>query len=188
MMIITLSGVIIIVILNFSVVTNIYGQEDNNNTTLKKTFYFEVEIPDDWIYRKFSNAYATGLLGFGPSNSVVAIPVEYWDSNTSYAVAQFRQDAYYGVKNTPLDIYVKYKLAEQNAMKVITQKDIILANETSIQIYAEGIGKFEGFKFLEYFAFHNKDPYVIAYYASNHVYEKYLPDFEKMVSSFKWIN
>ena len=48
-------------------------------------------------------------------------------------------------KMSSLDIYVKYKLAEQNAMKVITQKDMILANETSRQIYAEGIGKFEGF-------------------------------------------
>jgi hypothetical protein len=108
MIIITLSGVIFLVILNFSVITNIYGQEDINNTTLKKTFYFEIEIPDDWIYRKFSNAYATGLLGFGPSNSLVAIPVEYWGSNTSYAVAQFNRCLF--CTKMQILVYIKYKL------------------------------------------------------------------------------
>ena len=193
---ITLIGTNIILVFVFAILSistsndnndSVYAQ-NSSNATLKKTFYFQVEIPDDWIFRKFSNSYATGLLGFGPSNSLVAIPVEFWGSNTTYAVTQFRQDAYYDVKNASLNTYVKYKLAEQDAITVITQKDIILSNETSRQIYAEGIGKFDGFKFLEYYVFHNKEPYIITYHASNNVYEKYLPDFEKMVSSFKWIN
>lgn len=188
MRIITLSGVIlVIVILNFSVITiNIYAQ--NSNTTIEKTLYFQVEIPDNWRYEVFSDSYATELLGFGPSNSIGAMPSEHFGSNTTYAAASFKQDAYYSIKNAPLDAYVKYMIDEQNLMKVISEKNVTVANEISRQIYAEGIGEKEGFKFLQYYVIHNKEPYRIGYTASGNLYEKYVPDFEKMLKSFKWID
>jgi hypothetical protein len=77
---------------------------------------------------------------------------------------------------------------KQNLIQVISQKDVIVANETTRQIYVEGIGEAEGFKFLHYYLMHNKEPYVLGYNASGPLYEKYLPDFEKMIKSFKWIN
>jgi hypothetical protein len=186
MIIITLSGVIILVILNFSVITNIYAQ--NSNTTLEKTLYFQVEIPDDWTYEVFSDSYATELMGFGQSNSIGAMPSEHFGSNTTYAAASFKQDAYYSIKNAPLDAYVKYMIDEQNLMKVISEKNVTVANETSRQIYAEGIGEKEGFKFLQYYVIHNKEPYRIGYTASGNLYDEYFPDFEKMLKSFKWID
>ncbi|HET9773457.1 MAG TPA: hypothetical protein VFP25_00590 [Nitrososphaeraceae archaeon] len=74
-------------------------------------------------------------------------------------------------------------------MKVISQKDVIVANEIARQIYAEGIKELEGFKFLQYYVFHNKEPYFIGYKTSSgDLYEKYLPDFEKMVKSFNWLD
>lgn len=188
MRIITLSGVIL-VILNFYLFTNIYPQEDDNTTT-ESTLYFEIEIPDDWTYDKYSDSYATKLLGFGPANTIDAMPSEYFGSNTTYAAASFKQYPYYTIKNAPLDTYVKSMINGfiPNLIKVISENNVTVANETSRQIYAEGKGKFEGFKFLEYYLFHNKEPYMIAYKASNHLYEKYLPDFEKMLNSFKWID
>lgn len=77
---------------------------------------------------------------------------------------------------------------EQNSIKVITQKEVTVANETARHIYAEGIGDMEGFNYLQYFVIHNKQPYLIGYKAPNNLYEKYLPDFQKMVKSFKWID
>jgi len=46
----------------------------------------------------------------------------------------------------------------------------------------------EGAKFLHYYVFHNKKPYFIGYMATEDLYQKYLPDFEKMLKSFKWID
>jgi hypothetical protein len=186
--------IIVVVILNFSVSTdnnnNIYGQESNKteNTTLESTLYFKVEIPNDWAYEKYSASYLAELVGFGPLNNIRTMPSEYWGANTSYAVAGFQQIDYYTVRNAPLDLYEKYMIEHTPGMKVVSKKNVTFANEPSRQIYGEGIGEEEGFKFLQYYLFHNKEPYYIAYKASNNLYEKYLPDFEKMLKSFKWID
>lgn len=103
MRIITLSSVIL-VILTFSVITNIIAQD--NNTTLEKTLYFQIEIPDDWIYQSYSDTSVTKLLGFGPLNTIDAMPSEFWSSNTTFPVVSFKQNAYYTIKNVPLDAYV----------------------------------------------------------------------------------
>jgi hypothetical protein len=64
-----------------------------------------------------------------------------------------------------------------------------VAKETARQIYSEGFGETQDLKFLQYYLFHNKEPYLIGYYgAKEGIYEKYLPDFEKMVKSFKWLD
>ena len=146
----TLIGIVtlVVVILNFCVITDnnkIYGQENNGNTTLEKTLYFQVEIPDDWTYQMYSDSYITDLLGFGPSNSIDAMPSEHFGSNTTFATTNFKQYADYTIKNAPLDAFVKYMIDKQNLIQVTSQKDVIVANETATQIYAEGIG--EGFKF-----------------------------------------
>jgi hypothetical protein len=189
----TLIGIItlVVVILDFCVITDnnkIYGQENNGNTTLEKTLYFQVEIPDDWTYQMYSDSYITDLLGFGPSNSIDAMPSENFGSNTTFATTNFKQYADYTIKNAPLDAFVKYMIDKQNLIQVTSQKDVIVANETATQIYAEGIGEGEGFKFLHYYLMHNKEPYVLGYKAFDHLYEKYLPDFEKMLKSFKRID
>lgn len=187
MRIITLSGVILVILI-FSIITaNIYAQ-NSNNTTLEKTLYFEIEIPNNWTYQVYSDSYITDVLGFGLSNSIDAMPTEHFSSNTTYATTNFKQYADYTIKNAPLDAFVKYMIDKQNLIQVTSQKDVIVANETATQIYAEGIGEDEGFKFLHYYLIHNKEPYVLGYKASNHLYQKYLPDFEKMLNSFKWID
>jgi hypothetical protein len=100
---------IVLIILNFSVITisvndnNIYAQ--NSNTTTERTLYFQVEIPDDWVYQVYSDSYITDLLGFGPSNSIDAMPPEQFSSNTTYATTNFKQYADYTIKNAPLDAF-----------------------------------------------------------------------------------
>lgn len=68
---------------------------------------------------------------------------------------------------------------------MISKKNVTLANEPSIQKYAEGIKELEGIKVLEYYVFHNKELYIIGYKASENLYEKYLPDFGKNVKIFQ---
>ena len=191
MRVITLSG-IILVIINFCVITNIYAQEDNKNTSIVKTLYFQVEIPDDWVYERSSESSITKILGFGPANTIIGTPAEYYaevfDPNSTFAGVMFQQDTGYTIKNAPLDAYVKYKIHKQNLMKVISQKDVIVANETARQIELEAIGDNEGLKTTQYYLFHNKEPYSISYGSTSIIYEKYLPDFEKMLKSFKWID
>jgi len=188
---ITLSG-IILVILTFSVITNIYSQEDNNNnTSIAKTLYFQIEIPDDWVYEITSQSSITKILGFGPLNVIGATPVEYYDLNSFGIGSAFLRDADYTVRNAPLDAYVKYGIDRLEQVKIVSQKDVIVANETARQIEYEGIGEKEGFKGIQYYLFHDKEPYFISFGSfisgEDSLYEKYLPDFEKMLKSFKWL-
>lgn len=73
-------------------------------------------------------------------------------------------------------------------MKVISQNETILDNQTAIQIHAEGFGEMNGYKFLQYYAIHNNDPYFISYKAFKDQYEKYLPDFKKMLRTFEFLD
>lgn len=154
--------------------------------------YFQIEIPDDWTYEVFSQSSITKILGFGPLNSIVAIPAEYYDLNNFRIGSLFFQYADYTVRNAPFDAYVKYGIDQLEQVKIVSQKDVILANETARQIEYEGIGEKEGFKGIQYYLFHDKEPYFITFASfisgQDSLYEKYLPEFEKMLNSFKWID
>jgi hypothetical protein len=45
---------------------------------------------------------------------------------------------------------------------------------------------FNSIKFLEYMLMHGNQPYYIEYMANEKDYEKYLPQFEQIVKSFKF--
>ena len=71
-------------------------------------------------------------------------------------------------------------------MKVASQNETILDNQTAIQIHAEGFSEMNGYKFLQYYTIHNSDPYFISYKVFKDQYERYLPEFKKMLSTFKF--
>ena len=71
--------------------------------------YFSIEIPDDWTYETSSNSYATELIGFGVINTINLTPMKIYAKD-----GIFQQDAYYSVKNAPLEKYVDYKLDQMN--------------------------------------------------------------------------
>ena len=115
----------------FSISNSVAQNDDNKNSTTGETLYFKVQIPNNWTYQIYSDTYATEILGFGPVNVIQAVPSELYAKDENYTVAGFRQDAYYTVKNVPLEAYVKDKLEQQTLMKVISQNETILNNTTA---------------------------------------------------------
>jgi hypothetical protein len=84
-------------------------------------------------------------------------------------------------------LFVKYEINEQDGMQVTSKENVTIDNETAVKIYADGINSFSGIKFVEYLVMHNKEPYYIAYMANIKDFQKYLPQFEQMVKTFKFV-
>lgn len=73
-------------------------------------------------------------------------------------------------------------------MKVTSKENGTIDNEPAVRILGDGINLFSGIKFMQYLVWHDKKPYALAYMANVKDYEKYLPQFELMVKTFKFAN
>jgi hypothetical protein len=102
------------------------------------------------------------------------------------AYSSFDKDLDFGIKNAGLDLFVKYHIDKQDAIQVKSQENVTIDNEPAVKLNADGIKSFNGTKFVEYMVIHNQEPYYIAYVANVKDYEKYLPEFERMVKTFKF--
>jgi hypothetical protein len=103
------------------------------------------------------------------------------------AYPSFDNDWLYAIKNAPLDLYVKYQIDKQDGMQVKSKQNVTIDNETAAKIYADGINSFSGIKFVEYMLMHDKEPYYLAYMGNVKDFEKYLPEFEQIIKTFKFV-
>ena len=85
-------------------------------------------------------------------------------------------------------MYVNYKIDRQDGMNVTSKENVTLDNEAAVKIQGDGIKSFSGIKFVEYMLMHNEQPYFIAYMANVKDFEKYLPEFEQIVKSLKFVD
>jgi hypothetical protein len=102
-------------------------------------------------------------------------------------VSTFEQKSDFGIKNAGLDLFVKYEIDKQSAINVTSKQNATIDNEPTVKIYADGIKSFSGIKFVEYMLMHNKEPYYMAYMANVKDYQKYLPQFEQIVKTFRFV-
>jgi hypothetical protein len=102
------------------------------------------------------------------------------------AYALFYGD-YFGIKNAPFDVYVEYRISEDSAINVTSIQNITIAGEPAVKIYGDGMYNFNGIKTVEYLLWHDKEPYVLEYMANVKDFEKYLPQFEQIVKTFKFV-
>jgi len=63
-----------------------------------------------------------------------------------------------------------------------------IANEKAVKISYKGTNESDSLKRVQYLVLHDKDPYILQYMANSKDYDKYLPEFEAMVRSFKFVN
>jgi hypothetical protein len=173
-----------IFLLAFSVTAVFAGGSDR-----VENLYFSIKIPDNWTYKEGSNTPQAESTGFGPANLIMLTPSEFNDILLGKAVhngvfAYFIQDAYYPIKNAGLDLFVKYQIDKQDAINVTSKQNVTIDGEPAVKVYADG----NGTKFVEYMAWHNKQPYDIGYMANVKDYDKYLPQFEQIVKTFKFID
>ena len=173
--------VTITIVLSLSI-SNVNALTNANNTD------FSIDIPDDWVYKGnlFSkveltpNEFGVFIINDKPWN-------EQMNETDTGAVASFEQDWLFPIKNAGLDLYVKFKVDKQNAMQVTSKQNVTIDNETAVKIYADGINSLSGIKFVEYMTMHNKEPFYIGYMAKAKDFQRYLPEFEQIAKSFKFM-
>jgi hypothetical protein len=155
---------------------------------------FSVEIPDTWAYTETPEPPIEHVLGVTSYTSVVLVPVHFAElliqekhdiamGNGSAAIV-FAKASDYSVKNAPLDLYVKYRMNEDDSLNLISRQDTIVGKEKAVRIDGSKNDTSGNIKLLEYLLLHNNEPYVIRYIAGVNEFERYLPEFELMVKSF----
>jgi hypothetical protein len=176
----------------------VHGQEKVDN------LYFSLKVPNSWTYAEYSNTGMASLLGRGPVNYVISAPGEFGqiiaqnsDDDISYfeklsdggAIGEISQDTNYNLKNAPLDAYVKYRIAQQGDNWNVTSMDNgTIGKQKAVKISANGTNESANLRKVEYLVLHDKDAYSLLYAANVKDYDKYLPDFEQMVKSFRFKN
>jgi hypothetical protein len=162
-----------------------------------ENLYFSINIPDSWTYLEFSNTPQAETTGYGPVNAINLTPNEFSDilldpsfsfeKASEKIIATFLQDTGYRIKNAPLESYAKYEIDKFGILNVSSQQYTTVGKEKAIRIDADESAYYGDTKIVLYLVMHDKEPYEISYFADAIYYEKYLPDFEQMVKSFKFV-
>jgi PDZ domain len=177
-----------------------YAYAIDGNDSVKNQ-YFSINIPDSWTYTEYSNTGMSQLLGRGPVNDIELTPSEFSDMLLNRDIekviekiqvegspyASFSQDTNYPIKNAPLESYVKYKIDNYGILNITSQHYTTIGKEKAVKIYSNESASFGNTKTALYFVMHDKQPYQIVYLANAKNYEKYLPEFEQMVKSFRFV-
>jgi PsbP-like protein len=148
---------------------------------------FSIDIPDNWAYEQG----IFPVVALTPSEFGVLLVNHSKPLNETMkdegAFASFELERNFPIKNAGFDVYVKYKIDRQDGMNVTSRQNVTLDNEAAVKIHGDGIKSFNGTKFAEYMLMHNEQPYFIAYMANVNDFEKYLPEFEQIVNSLKFV-
>jgi hypothetical protein len=182
--------------LSIGLVSLAHGQSIDNQTqalNLNNSRPFSIDIPDNWVYEEPNL--------FGLYVGVALTPNEFGEflfdktkpinekMKDGGAYSTFSPEKWeYQIKNAGLDLFVKYKIDKQDAINVTAIQNLTIDGEPAVKVYADGIKSFSGIKFVQYMLMHDKEPYYLAYMANVKDFEKYLPEFEQMVKSSKFID
>jgi hypothetical protein len=160
--------------------------------------YFSIKPLESWIYNEYSNSAMADWMGFGPSNAIKLWPSELdgTDSNATSLIAQFTQDESYTLKNAPLSKYAKYIIGEySNGNFSIISNNTTIDGEQTIKLIGEIMDKpdlqtkqFVGWKTLMYLTQKNNNAYSFSVFGDPKSFDKYLPEFEQMIKTIKWID
>ncbi|TLX84704.1 MAG: hypothetical protein E6L04_06450 [Thaumarchaeota archaeon] len=157
---------------------------------------FSIEVPDSWTYTETPEPPIEHLLGVSSYSSVVLVPAKFAElliqdkgnigMGNGTAAIVFAEDSDYTVKNAPPDLYVKFRMNKDDSLNVTSRQDTMVGKEKAVRIEGSKNDTSGSIRLLEYLIFHNNEPYIIRYIASMNDFERYLPDFELMVKSFKF--
>ena len=176
----------------FSTLDGIYGQKNVVSP------YFSVEVPNGWVYRE----------NFGNNDHILLAPNEFADlliaDNVSASLSDLRYGGFmvelapdfnFPIKNPPLDTYVKLIL-NRDGFSPSRYENATIGGERAIKIYSNrsDLGNpnempdvTNSLNGLGYYVIHHDNPYYLNYIANAKDYQKYLPQFEQMVKTFKFV-
>jgi hypothetical protein len=95
-------------------------------------------------------------------------------------------DSTYQFRNVPLEIYAQSNI-NQSLHKILSKENATIDGEPALKIHKTYNNNFTHWdKGVDYYVIHDGMPYMILYYAESKYFEKYLPQFEQMVKTFKF--
>jgi len=154
--------------------------------------YFSINIPDSWTYVEGSDSSHVWLTPDEFSDIFVTGSPEQFKQKIQGGgfglVASFEQDTDYPLKNAPLETYVKYGINRLGILKIISQVYTTIGKEKAVRIETNESTSFGNNTQALYFIMHGKQPYAIGYVADPKNYDKYLPEFEQMVKSLRFVD
>jgi hypothetical protein len=179
----------------------------NVNAIIVNNTDFSVNVSDNWAYLDSNNPLGktfgsnnplANIFGGGPW--IAAIPNEFSKLlvNTSQefsakavqnggAYSVFAIDTGYPYRNVPLEIYTEYANNLSRA-KIFSRENTTIGGEQAIRIHRIPLDNTPNVEVVAYYSVHKGKPYWINYVANEKDFQKYLPQFEQMVRTFKFVN
>jgi len=162
-----------------------------NAIIIANTTDFSVNVLDNWAY--FNAKFSDG----GDYNSTIfLVPTEYGDffnSNADFqkslqkvgAISLITLDSIYPFENVPLEVYARYH--NQSEDKILSKENTTIDGEKALKIHKTFKDINSNFtEGINYYIFHDGNPYKLEYSATVKDFQKYLPQFEQMVKTFKF--
>jgi len=173
------------------------GITNVNNT------YFSIIVPDNWTHAEHSRMgmsmgeshynVAVNLVTLAPADFAKALIMNENDSPYSKmfkggAYSTLRLDIDYPKKNSTLEDYAKYRINSIiPGINLTSQQNTTVGNEKGVRIDGIGLNKLKNLNYVAYLVLHNKVPFYLEYIANTKDFQKYLPQFEQMVKTFKFV-
>lgn len=163
--------------------------------------FFSIIVPDSWTYTESSDTAESRSTGYGLLNTIHLTPVEFSDLLLQTDVDKFReklreggayatfyQDIDYGLKNAPLESYVKYVIDLLTIQNISSQQYTTVGNEKAVVLHATDDPYYSTEKIVLYLTIHDNQPYSIVFKGDPKNYDKYLSEFEEMFRSFRFVD
>jgi hypothetical protein len=166
--------------------------ESGVNAVVVNNTDFSVNVLDNWAYRqpdRLQEAFGGTWLDLIPNvySQFLVNPnktISGKDLQNGGAYALLRIDSDYPYRNIPLDIYTQYQ-ANQSKVKVFSKENTTLGGEPAVKIHRTARDNSTA-EVVDYYIIHNGNPYWLQYVANVKDFQKYLPQFEQMVKTFKF--
>jgi len=191
---------IIMILLVLSPTLNLETYAATANTT-----DFLIQVPNGWVYRENFRLYNE------LDNNIMLTPNDFADKLLPDNVynfdvmngtfAELAADHTFPIKNAPLEMYLKHAtrfstglplryenatVAGEKAIKVL-MNSTVLVSAIKLANKSADLSAVPTLITLSYFVIHNDQPYYLNYQSnSTKDYQKYVPQFEQMVKSFKF--
>jgi hypothetical protein len=164
-----------------------YGSIDDEQGEAN-TPYFSVEPLDTWIYETSFTPSPDSYMTFGTVNTLTLYPVdqdmEAATETLNGVVAQFKMDKSFDLGNAPLDRYVKFKVKDYTTATELSREQIELDGQPAIKIVMKSTA--QDVMFQNILTTYNDEFYEIIYSGNTANYNKYLPEFEQILETFKF--
>jgi len=156
---------------------------------------FSLTVLDNWAYTDQEDPIAS-ILGVGPSIGLIPNEFSHILLNASLALTGnsikdegaysiFALDRDYPYRNIPLETYTQYNI-NLSAVKIFSQENTTIDGENAVKIHRSPRNNLTNIEVVDYYLVHNSKPYYIQYAANVKDFQKYLPEFEQMVKTFKF--